>query len=113
MTEAKRRANKKYAKSAFGKAQIKARRKRTTDNLRNVFGGQCSKCGEQNNLHFAHIKPTSLSGPGRLTDDRNRDVKNNPDCYLLLCVECHKTMDLATGKWGRPRRSRCYQNLFL
>ena len=103
MTEAKRRVNKKYAKSVFGRAQIKARRHKRTETLRLAFGGKCQDCTSTINLQFAHIKPTKLNGEGRLTDARNKDVTDHPDCYKLLCLNCHIKMDVKSGKWGRPK----------
>lgn len=44
-------------------------------------------------VEFAHVKPTGLDGPGRGMERRYRDVLKNPDCYRVLCKECHRKAD--------------------
>ena len=61
--------------------------------LREEFGGSCQNCGSKQNLEFAHIKPTELSGWGRGRKERYYDIKNNKDSYKLLCKSCHKELD--------------------
>jgi hypothetical protein len=58
--------------------------------LRRGRGGRCELCGSNERLEWAHVKPTGLCGPGRGLQDRVRDIKKNPECYRLLCHECHK-----------------------
>lgn len=71
-------------------ARQRARRKREMDELRNQFGGKCKNCGSKKKLEFAHILPTELCGTNsRGSDRRNRDIKNNPSSYVLLCSICH------------------------
>ena len=71
-------------------ARKRARRKREMDELRNQFGGKCKNCGSKKKLEFAHILPTKLCGTNsRGSDRRNRDIKNNPSSYVLLCSICH------------------------
>ena len=52
-----------------------------------AFGGKCVICGSIENLEFAHVKPTKLSGIGRGRKERYYDVLRNPDCYALTCKE--------------------------
>ena len=63
------------------------------DKLRKVFGDKCSFCGSKENLEFAHLEPTVLSGRGRGRKERYYDIKKSPDSYVILCVVCHKTLD--------------------
>jgi hypothetical protein len=60
------------------------------------LGGKCVFCGSTYNLQFAHIKPTSLKGRGRGRKERFRDIRQNIDCYALMCggsFGCHKSYD--------------------
>lgn len=61
--------------------------------LRDEFDSSCQKCGSKQNLEFAHIKPTDLSGWGRGRKERYYDIKNNKDHYVLVCKSCHKELD--------------------
>lgn len=70
------------------------------DVLREARGGKCKDCGYVGYLEFAHVKPTDIkrNGAGRKRRgrggrDRYYDIKNNPDCYRLLCRDCHDVMD--------------------
>ena len=56
-------------------------------------GGKCEECGDDNDLEFAHIRPTGLNGKGRGYNERVLDVLRNPDAYRLLCKRCHKRFD--------------------
>jgi len=58
-----------------------------------IFGGKCSDCGAIENLEFAHIQPTSLSGKGRSGWRRIIDVETYPANYTLLCKNCHFKFD--------------------
>ncbi len=59
------------------------------------FGGECYYCPEKDpeQLVFAHLEDTEISGRGRGRKERYYDVKNNPRSYRLMCVECHKQHD--------------------
>ena len=61
--------------------------------LRKEFGNECQVCGDKENLEFAHVRKTELEGKGRGRKERYYDIKNNKDCYMLLCKACHKSMD--------------------
>jgi len=58
--------------------------------LRIIFG--CSNCDSEN-IHFAHVKPTKLTGIGRGLNKRFYDIINNFDCYDTLCKLCHRELD--------------------
>lgn len=62
-----------------------------------MFNWTCWECGYNDllgvGLEFAHVKPTKLSGQGRGFYARYRDVLKNPDCYRLMCCDCHKRFD--------------------
>lgn len=63
--------------------------------LRAQFGGKCEYCGNQQELDFVHIMPTKLSGRnGRGSAERYRDIKDNPQCYVLLCKKHHNMQHL-------------------
>lgn len=57
----------------------------------------CFGCGDLNDLEFAHVRPTQLSGMSRGQYRRWLDVVRHPDRYILLCAECHREFD----KWQR------------
>jgi hypothetical protein len=72
--------------------------------LREAWGGRCVACAYTFRLEFAHVKPTGLEGAkarhgcgmdgrGRGLPQRYHDVKNHPECYVLLCRECHEDLD--------------------
>ena len=61
--------------------------------LREAYGGKCAICGSSERLEFAHVRPTSLMGRGRGRKERYYDVSNNPECYMLLCHDCHRDHD--------------------
>lgn len=50
-------------------------------------------CGSTNKLQFAHLKDTGLHGQSRGSYNRIRDVRDHPECYALLCEECHRLFD--------------------
>lgn len=66
---------------------------RKWEELKEEFGNECFKCGSTENLEFAHLKPTDLKGEGRGKPNRYYDIKNNPECYGLMCDKCHKEYD--------------------
>ena len=51
------------------------------------FGGKYIVCGSIEDLEFAHVKPTELSGRGRGRKERYYDILRNPDSYALVCKE--------------------------
>jgi len=61
------------------------------------FKNRCTQCNikgtKKKPLHFAHTKPTKLSGRGRGSYNRFKDVLNNPKSYTLLCNDCHLDFD--------------------
>ena len=61
--------------------------------LREAYGGKCAICGSMERLEFAHVQPTKLSGRSRGRKERYYDVSNNPECYMLLCHDCHRDYD--------------------
>jgi len=67
-----------------------------------IHGGQCKQCGstDKSLLEFAHIGETPLSNTleGRGSYTRLKDILDHPDCYLLLCQDCHKILDERAGK---------------
>lgn len=70
-----------------------------------AFGSACLHCGKSLNLEFAHTEPTGLCGRGRGKYRRLRDVRRNPDKYILLCMTCH---DLFDGRTVRHRQTEFY-----
>jgi hypothetical protein len=61
--------------------------------LKRERGNMCHICGARENLQFAHIHETGLSGWGRGFNHRVLDVMNHPKSYLLLCEDCHQKLD--------------------
>jgi hypothetical protein len=70
---------------------------RRLQGLKRLCGGYCRKCGETEQLEFAHTKPTGLKGAGRGARRRFLDVVRNPDSYELLCRKCHGELDGFAG----------------
>lgn len=68
------------------------------DRLREDFGGCCQKCGSIQDLEFAHVRHTGLSGRSRGRKERYYDIKNNRACYMLLCRSCHREHDRSVKK---------------
>lgn len=58
--------------------------------IRALYGGACSFCYTQEDLQFAHVHKTDLNGRGRGRKERYYDILNNPECYRLLCRDCHQ-----------------------
>jgi hypothetical protein len=77
------------------KRNDRAKRQRKT--LIERFGGKCQNpnCGSTSELQFAHVEPTKLSAisRGRGRKERLSDVSKHPECYALLCEECHRAFD--------------------
>lgn len=57
------------------------------------FGEKCMRCGEVNQLEFAHIKPTECIGLGRGSYRRIKDILQNKEAYILLDKGCHHLLD--------------------
>lgn len=57
---------------------------------------RCRKYGVDTEL--AHVKPTGVRGRGRGFGQRLRDVLKNPECFVRMCVPCHRGFD--AGKHG-------------
>ena len=64
--------------------------------MREWLGGACLRagCHETGRLELAHVAPTGVSCRGRGAKERERDVRQNPECYSLLCPRCHRAVDL-------------------
>lgn len=65
-----------------------------------TFGGSCrfvledgSLCGSLENLEFAHLEETGISGNGRGSRERIYDVIKHPECYILFCRDHHRLFD--------------------
>ena len=69
--------------------------KRLRKLLLKAFFSKCwvKNCKEIENLEFAHIKATKLSGWGRGRWQRIYDIINNPCNYALLCHNHHIYFD--------------------
>jgi len=64
--------------------------------LRSGLGGRCCRlgCTRSDHLEFAHTGPTAVkSGRGRGAKERERDIRQYPDRYALLCRTCHRALD--------------------
>ncbi len=72
--------------------------------LRKEWGGRCVECGDTHRLEFAHLpgKPTGIEGKGRGMPQRYYDIRNNPQCYVLLCQRDHKKLDGRTWNYTDP-----------
>lgn len=57
------------------------------------WGGICERCGQNHELQFAHTQETKLKGRGRGSRERYYDARRHPECYMLLCGECHDLVD--------------------
>lgn len=79
------------------KTNHRARAKKQQEKLRSeawaLLGKQCVFCESTEELHAAHVKPTSLNGAGRGGKRRWKDVIDHPDHYAPMCRECHRTFD--------------------
>lgn len=60
-----------------------------------VFGGKCmiEECKKKSNLEFAHKEINHVSGIGRGSFIRIKNVMENPDIYYLLCKKHHLLYD--------------------
>jgi hypothetical protein len=59
-----------------------------------LFEGMCRECGAKERLEFAHTKPTPLAGTNsRGKQRRLLDIKRHPECYALMCHDCHEVFD--------------------
>jgi len=60
------------------------------------YNKRCALCGvpdTMNNLEFAHIRETGLTGRGRGRKERYYDIINNLDAYRLMHHDCHTYYD--------------------
>lgn len=59
------------------------------------WGGRCERrsCRRRDNLEFAHVEQTKVTGRGRGANWRVLDVIRNPSAYALLCKGCHAEFD--------------------
>lgn len=69
------------------------RAKRLREKNLTKFGKKCCKCGSNYSLEFAHVEKTEVTGRGRGSYYRAVDVRDHPECYILLCRKCHKLFD--------------------
>ena len=104
-TNEKRLARRAYMKEYLRK-YMRGYHARRLARLRAERGNKCKVCSATESLHFAHVKPTGLSGWGRGQGDRQRDIVNNPDCYALMCRACHAEMDRKTKTWCNSRNKK-------
>lgn len=72
---------------------IQTSSKRFLSNLRRALGDECFTCHSVMNLEFAHLSSTDLRGAGRGSAHRYADVTKHPECYSLLCKNCHYDFD--------------------
>lgn len=65
------------------------------DKLRKEYGGVChwNGCTTKKNLQFAHRFPTKVSGKGRGSWIRFKDIIEHPLNYTLLCTIHHIEFD--------------------
>lgn len=74
------------------------------EDLKEAVGGRCFTCNRRgtkaNQLEFAHLEPTALSGMGRGSHHRRLDVLKHLSSYSYLCKECHHKFD--KGKLQTP-----------
>lgn len=65
-------------------------------------GGCCQVCGNSTyeELEFAHVRETPLSGTGagRGSYNRWKDIRDHPECYRLMCYLCHESFDSETDQ---------------
>lgn len=69
------------------------RLKKQIADLKEELGGVCLYCSTKQELQFAHIKRTNLSGMSRGSWSRYKDVRDNKDSYILLCKTHHNKLD--------------------
>lgn len=69
--------------------------KKQWEYLKELCGNKCMypDCEITDNLEFAHLKDTGLSGMSRGRKERYYNIIKNLDSYILLCEEHHKMMD--------------------
>ena len=76
------------------------------EELRQDFGNKCLLCNNSHALEFAHINSTKLSGSSRGKQKRYYDIKNNKECYALLCKKCHRKADNDSKVMKEVKRKR-------
>jgi 5-methylcytosine-specific restriction endonuclease McrA len=73
--------------------------RRVKDWLIAQLGGCCAVCTATEDLEFTHVVKTKCHG-GRGSTRHIQDVLRHPNCYILVCMDCHDRLD------GRARRKR-------
>jgi hypothetical protein len=85
-----------YAREYYGR--LRAR-------LISERGGKCQweKCPETSGLQFAHRRDNGFKGKGRGRQERYKNIRDNPDVYILLCLDHHDEYDRRCGlQWESP-----------
>jgi len=85
------------------RARLKCRAHRAVASIFAEVCGHCGADGTEVALELAHVRPTTLSGPGRGQDRRFLDAIRHPEAYALLCPDCHGALD---GRIYRRPRNR-------
>lgn len=81
-------------------------RQRLKARARALFGSRCRGCHrDELELHLAHVRPTRLKGPGRGLSQRYLDALQHPECYTVLCEDCHAAFDgpFFRNRWAQKR----------
>ena len=61
------------------------------DNLKQILGGRCARCGSTENLEFDHIDRTTKSfNIAKIAKRKFESIKDELDKCELLCSTCHK-----------------------
>lgn len=86
--------------------------------LRAERGNKCFDCDTVSKMpEFHHIRLTGLKGMGRGSSQRAKDIRDNPDAYVLLCKSCHtarhkaiirEKTELQAIETRRPRHDNGY-----
>jgi hypothetical protein len=79
--------------------QCRRYRARLRERALQLKGNVCCQCGLLWDLEFAHTDDTPVNGAGRGMDRRYRDVLKHPDCYVLMCHDCHLEFDRDIAPW--------------
>lgn len=62
----------------LGREKVERKYSYKFDEIAQIFGGECARCGAKENLHKHHIVPLYRGG--------TNDLKN----IIVLCNSCHK-----------------------
>ncbi len=74
------------------KARLRKHRAKLKEKAHQAVGRVCQHCGATP-IQFAHVRPTKLSGRGRGSVARYKDVAKFPKRYIPLCAACHYDYD--------------------